>query len=354
MQVEDEGEDGIAVEEPADAPAEAACGPAAIRRFARLLPNQPGVYRMLDRKGDALYVGKARNLKARVAAYTRTGGHTNRIAAMIALTASMEFVTTATRGGGAASRGQSHQEAEAALQRHAARRQVVSLYSRSRATIPVRKLAKHRGARSRPGRYFGPFASAGAVNRTHQCAAEGLPAALLLRQRVREPHPPVPALSDQALLGAMHRRDLPGRITRSWSQEAEAFLGGRSQLVKAELAEAMEQAAERLDFEQAARYRDRISALSFVTAQQGINPERIEEADVFGLAQEGGQFASRCSSSAPARTGATGPIFRVPTAALEAGEVLGAFLAQFYDDKPAPQLILLSHEVANAPSSPRP
>ena len=165
MQVEDEGEDGIAVEEPADAPAEAACGPAAIRRFARLLPNQPGVYRMLDRKGDALYVGKARNLKARVAAYTRTGGHTNRIAAMIALTASMEFVTTAT-------------EAEALLLEA---NLIKKLKPRFNVTLrddksfpyilvardhPVPKLAKHRGARSLPGRYFGPFASAGAVNRT--------------------------------------------------------------------------------------------------------------------------------------------------------------------------------------------
>ena len=140
-----------------------------------------------------------------------------------------------------------------------------------------------------PGGYFGPFASAGAVNRTINALQKAFLRPLLLRQRVREPHPAVPALSDQALLGALHRRDLAGSDHATWSQEAEAFLGGRSQLVKAELAEAMEQAAERLDFEQAARYRDRISAMSFVTAQQGINPEAIEEADVFGLAQEGGQ-----------------------------------------------------------------
>src|SRR5690349_24401711 len=165
MQVEDERDDVIAVDEPAAAGEEQACGPAVIRRFARLLPNQPGVYRMLDRKGDALYVGKARNLKARVAAYTRLGGHNNRIAAMIALTASMEFVTTAT-------------EAEALLLEA---NLIKKLKPRFNVTLrddksfpyiliardhPVPKILKHRGARNRQGDYFGPFASAGAVGRT--------------------------------------------------------------------------------------------------------------------------------------------------------------------------------------------
>jgi excinuclease ABC subunit C len=344
MQVEDEREDVIAIDEPSPAGEEQACGPAVIRRFARLLPNQPGVYRMLDRKGDALYVGKARNLKARVSAYTRLGGHNNRIAAMIALTASMEFLTTAT-------------EAEALLLEA---NLIKKLKPRFNVTLrddksfpyiliardhPVPKLAKHRGARSLPGRYFGPFASAGAVNRT----INALQKAFLIR-----------SCSDSVfenrtrpcLLYQIKRCSAPCTGEISWEdhailvEEAEAFLGGRSQLVKAELAEAMEQAAERLDFEQAARYRDRISAMSFVTAQQGINPEGIEEADVFGLAEEGGQFAIQVFFFRSGQNWGNRAYFPRADRTLEAGEVLGAFLAQFYDDKPAPHLILLSHEAA--------
>ena len=343
MLPEDETDD-IAIDEPDEAAEAQACGPAVIRRFARLLPNQPGVYRMLDRKGDALYVGKARNLKARVASYTRLGGHTNRIAAMIAVTASMEFVTTAT-------------EAEALLLEA---NLIKKLKPRFNVTLrddksfpyiliardhPVPKLAKHRGARSLPGRYFGPFASAGAVNRT----INALQKAFLVR-----------SCSDSVfenrtrpcLLYQIKRCSAPCTGEISWEdheilvQEAEAFLGGRSQLVKAELAEAMEQASERLDFEQAARYRDRISAMSFVTAQQGINPEGIEEADVFGLAQEGGQFAIQVFFFRSGQNWGNRAYFPRADKTLEPGEVLGSFLAQFYDDKPAPHLILLSHEAA--------
>jgi excinuclease ABC subunit C len=343
MLPEDETDD-IAVDEPDEAAEASACGPVVIRRFARLLPNQPGVYRMLDRKSDALYVGKARNLKARVASYTRLGGHTSRIAAMIALTASMEFVTTAT-------------EAEALLLEA---NLIKKLKPRFNVTLrddksfpyiliardhPVPKLAKHRGARSLPGRYFGPFASAGAVNRT----INALQKAFLVR-----------SCSDSVfenrtrpcLLYQIKRCSAPCTGEISWEdheilvQEAEAFLGGRSQLVKAELAEAMEQASERLDFEQAARYRDRISAMSFVTAQQGINPEGIEEADVFGLAQEGGQFAIQVFFFRSGQNWGNRAYFPRADKTLEPGEVLGSFLAQFYDDKPAPHLILLSHEAA--------
>ena len=336
--------DYIVIDEPAEAAEAPAAGPVVIRRFARLLPNQPGVYRMLDRKGDALYVGKARNLKARVASYTRLGGHTNRIAAMIALTATMEFVITAT-------------EAEALLLEA---NLIKKLKPRFNVTLrddksfpyiliardhPVPKLAKHRGARSLPGRYFGPFASAGAVNRT----INALQKAFLVR-----------SCSDSVfenrtrpcLLYQIKRCSAPCTGEISWEdhailvQEAEAFLGGRSQLVKAELAEAMEQASERLDFEQAARYRDRIAAMSFVTAQQGINPEGIDEADVFGLAQEGGQFGIQVFFFRSGQNWGNRAYFPRADKTLEPGEVLGSFLAQFYDDKPAPQLILLSHEAA--------
>ena len=192
---------------------------------------------MFDAKGDVIYVGKARSLKNRVASYTRLGGHTNRIAAMIALTASMEFVTTET-------------EAEALLLEA---NLIKKLRPRFNVTLrddksfpyiliakdhPVAQIAKHRGARSRKGSYFGPFASAGAVNRT----INALQKAFLLRSctdsvfenRTR----PVPALSDQALLGALHRRDRAARLMTNWCSEAEAFLGGKSQTVKAELAQA--------------------------------------------------------------------------------------------------------------------
>ena len=179
----------------------------------KTLPQTPGVYRMLDAAGDVIYVGKARSLKARVSNYVRLGGHTNRIARMILATATMEFVTVGT-------------EAEALLleanliKRFRPRFNVLMRDDKSFPYIliardhPAPAVMKHRGARNRKGEYFGPFASAGAVNRTVNMLQRAFLLQILLRQRLREPHAAVPALSDQALLGAVHRRDRPRRLRR--------------------------------------------------------------------------------------------------------------------------------------------
>lgn len=318
-------------------------GPHVIRAHMKTLPNRPGVYRMFDAKGDVLYVGKARSLKNRVASYIRLGGHTNRIAAMISLTANMEFVTTETEA-----------EAlllEANLIKKLRPRFNVSLrddksfpYILIRKDHPVTQIVKHRGARSHKGSYFGPFASAGAVNRT----INALQKAFLLRScsdSVYENR------TRPCLLFQIKRCSAPctGEIELpaygELVNEAEAFLNGKSKTVKAELAQLMEQASEKLDFESAARYRDRIQAMSFVTSEQGINPQGIEEADVFGLAQEGGQICIQVFFFRAGQNWGNRPYFPRADKSLPAAEVLGAFLAQFYDDKPIPPLILLSHEI---------
>ena len=313
-----------------------------IRDFVTRLPGKPGVYRMFDAKGDVIYVGKARNLKSRVSNYTRLGGHSNRIATMISLTVNMEFVTTTT-------------EAEALLLEANLIKKLKPRYNvilRDDKSFPyiliakdhaVAQLTKHRGARNRRGNYYGPFASAGAVNRS----INTLQKAFLLRscnESVYENR------TRPCLLYQIKRCSAPcvnyigpdayGELVA----EAEAFLDGKSQAVKAELAKQMEEAAEKLDFETAARYRDRIQAMSFVTAQQGINPQSVDEADVFGLAQEGGQTCIQVFFFRSGQNWGTRAYFPRADRSHEPPEILGAFLAQFYDDKPIPKLVLLSHE----------
>ena len=318
-------------------------GPHVIRAHLKTLPNRPGVYRMFDAKGDVLYVGKARSLKNRVASYIRLGGHTNRIAAMISLTANMEFVTTETEA-----------EAlllEANLIKKLRPRFNVSLrddksfpYILIRKDHPVTQIVKHRGTRSHKGSYFGPFASAGAVNRT----INALQKAFLLRScsdSVYENR------TRPCLLYQIKRCSAPctGEIElpayHELVKEAEAFLNGKSKTVKADLARLMEEASEKLDFESAARYRDRIQAMSFVTSEQGINPQGVDEADVFGLAQEGGQTCIQVFFFRAGQNWGNRPYFPRADKSLPVAEVLGSFLAQFYDDKPIPPLILLSHEI---------
>jgi excinuclease ABC subunit C len=318
-------------------------GPHVIRKHLKTLPNKPGVYRMFDGKGDVIYVGKARSLKNRVANYTRFGGHTNRIAAMIALTTGMEFVTTET-------------EAEALLleanliKKFKPRFNVTLRDDKSfpyiliRKDHPIAQIAKHRGARSHKGSYFGPFASAGAVNRT----INALQKAFLLRSCTDSVYE---NRTRPCLLHQIKRCSAPctgvidpesyGELVR----EAEAFLAGKSKTVKAELAKVMEEASARLDFEQAARYRDRIQAMSFVTAEHGINPQTVNEADVFGLAQEGGHTCIQVFFFRAGQNWGNRPYFPRADKSLAAAEILNAFLAQFYDDKPIPPLILLSHEI---------
>ncbi|WP_417768257.1 excinuclease ABC subunit UvrC [Stappia sp.] len=352
----DEGENGLSGEDgeaeqppvPAFESAPTPLGPDArgadvIAHFVRRLPLGPGVYRMLDGEGNVLYVGKARSLKKRVTSYTRLQGQSNRILRMIMATASMEFVTTGT-------------ETEALLleanliKRLRPRFNVLLRDDKSFPYILVTgdheapALVKHRGSRRRKGSYFGPFASAGAVNRT----INALQKAFLLRNcsdsyyanRSR------PCLLYQIkrcagpCTGEIAPDDYGGLVA-----EAKAFLSGRSQIVKKELASQMEQASETLDFERAAVYRDRLAALSHVQSHQGINPQTVEEADVFAIHQEGGQT---CIQVFFFRTGQNwGNHAQFPRAdkSLGEAEVLESFLAQFYDDKPTPRLVLLSHEI---------
>ena len=319
-------------------------GPDVIRDFVTRLPSKPGVYRMYDAKGDVIYVGKARNLKNRVSNYTRPTGHTNRIAAMISLTAHMEFVTTGS-------------EAEALLleanliKKMRPRYNVILRDDKSFPYIliardhPTAQLAKHRGARNRKGKYYGPFASAGSVNR----AINTLQKAFLLRTCTDSIYE---NRTRPCLLYQIKRCSAPcvGLIApepyEELVREAEAFLGGKSQAVKADLAKAMEEAAERLDFEQAARLRDRIQAMSFVTQTQGINPQTVEEADVFGMVQEGGQTSIQVFFFRSGQNWGNRGYFPRADKSVELPELLASFLAQFYDDKPVPGLILLSHDIA--------
>jgi excinuclease ABC subunit C len=314
-----------------------------IRDFVTRLPARPGVYRMYDAKGDVIYVGKARNLKNRVSNYTRPWGHTNRIAAMISLTVNMEFVTTAT-------------EAEALLleanliKRLKPRFNVVLRDDKSFPYILIAKdhdvaqLVKHRGARNRKGSYYGPFASAGAVNR----AINTLQKAFLIRTCTDSTYA---NRTRPCLLYQIKRCSAPcvNYIAQepydALVKDAEAFLGGKSQAVKADLARQMEEAAGALDFERAALCRDRIQAMSFVTQTQGINPQSVEEADVFGLAQEGGQTCIQVFFFRSFQNWGNRAYYPKADRSHEAAEILSSFLAQFYDDKPVPDLVLLSHEI---------
>jgi excinuclease ABC subunit C len=320
-----------------------AAGRAAIMRYAKLAPSSAGVYRMSEANGDVLYVGKAKNIRKRVLSYARPTGYDPRIERMIAATAALEFVSTAT-------------ETEALLleanliKRLRPRFNVLLRDDKSFPYILITsdhwapQILKHRGARGRAGHYFGPFAAAWAVNRT----ITALQRAFLLR-----------SCSD----GFFESRTRPcllfqikrcsGPCTREIEfaeygklvAEANAFLSGKSRAVKEELAAEMEKASTALDFERAAIYRDRLAALSAVQAHQGINPRSVEEADVFAVHQEGG---FNCVEVFFFRTGqnwGNRAYFPKADRALSAGEVLGAFLAQFYDDKPCPRLVLISHAI---------
>jgi len=314
-----------------------------IRDFVTRLPSRPGVYRMFDEKGDCLYVGKARNLKNRVSNYARGQGHNNRIALMISQTRNMEFVVTAS-------------EAEALLleanliKKLKPKFNVILRDDKSFPYILIAKehafaqLAKHRGARNTKGSYYGPFASAGAVN----SAINTLQKAFLLRS------------CNDSVFANRTRPCLLYQIKRCSApcvdyidkpaydvlvKNAEDFLSGKSVAVKAEMAERMQAAAEAMEFETAALLRDRIQAMSFVTQTQGINPQGIEEADVFGLAHEGGQFCIQVFFIRSGQNWGTRAYFPRADKSNTDAEVLASFISQFYDDKPIPAQIMLSHEV---------
>ncbi|MBV9262519.1 MAG: excinuclease ABC subunit C, partial [Pseudolabrys sp.] len=319
-----------------------AAGRAAIARFGKLAPSKPGVYRMIDAKGDVLYVGKAKNIRKRVTAYTRVGAHDSRITRMIAATVTMEFVTTAT-------------ETEALLleanliKRLRPRFNVLLRDDKSFPYILITsdhwapQILKHRGARSRKGSYYGPFASVWAVNRT----INALQRAFLLRScsdsffesRTR------PCLLHQIKrCSAPCTQEIDFAGYQTLVREANEFLSGKSQAVKDELAAEMEQAANAEQFERAAIYRDRLAALSAVVSHQGINPRGVEEADVFAAHQEGGYTCIEVFFFRTGQNWGNRAYFPKADRVLAAGEVLSAFIAQFYDDKPPPRLILVSHD----------
>ena len=348
--LDDEIEDEVVVAEEETPEIEATpqrlqSGMAVIRAFWETLPGSPGVYRMLNGDGEVLYVGKARNLKARVSAYARGDAPNNRIARMIAETAAMEFVTTTT-------------ETEALLLETNLIKQLKPRYNvlmRDDKSFPfilitgdhtAPQILKHRGARNRKGSYFGPFASAQAVNRT----LNALQRAFLLRtcadsyyeNRSR------PCLLHQIkrcaapCTGEISLKDYAGLV-----DEAQAFLSGKSGTIREKLGAEMMAAADDLDFERAARLRDRLAGLSAVQASQDINPAGVEEADVFAIHAEAGQFCIEVFFFRTGQNWGNRAFFPRADRTLEPGEVLDSFLGQFYDERPAPRLVMLSEEVEN-------
>ncbi|KRE16171.1 excinuclease ABC subunit C [Bosea sp. Root483D1] len=328
------------------APSALKAGIEIIADFAKHLPNRPGVYRMFDRAGEVLYVGKAKSLKNRVTAYARGMAHTNAVARMIAETANMEFVTTGT-------------ETEALLLESNLIKQLRPRYNvllrddKSFPYIflsgdhPAPQIAKHRGSRQRKGDYFGPFASVWAVERT----IDALQKAFLLR-----------SCSDSyyenrtrpCLLFQIKRCSGPctGEIShgdyQGLADQARDFLSGRSSAVKELLSKRMQAAAEELEFEKAARYRDRLAALSAVQAGQDINTQGVEEADVFAIDEQAGQFCVEIFFFRNKQNWGNRALFPRADKSLTPAEVLASVVTQFYDDKPPPRLVLLSHELAEA------
>ena len=318
-----------------------------IAAYLKTLPDAPGVYRMLNAANDVLYVGKAKNVKKRLSSYARANApQPARILRMIAATASVEIVSTTT-------------ETEALLLEANLIKQLRPRFNvqlRDDKSFPyilitgdhwAPQILKHRGAQSRPGRYFGPFASAGAVNRT----ITALQRAFLIRSctdgffesRTR------PCLLYQIRRCAgpcTGEIDFPGYT--ELVREATDFLSSRSDAVKQQLAGEMERASSELEFETAALYRDRLAALSAIQSQQGINPRTVEEADVFAIHQEGGYSCVEVFFFRTGQNWGNRAYFPRAEKSFTPEEVLSSFLAQFYDDKPPPRLVLLSHAIEEA------
>ena len=319
-------------------------GAEVIGRHARTAPAGPGVYRMFDASGEVLYVGKARHLKKRVLSYARGAGHNNRIARMIADTANMEFVTTAT-------------EIEALLleanliKRLKPRYNVVLRDDKSFPFIliardhSVPQILKHRGARNRKGEYFGPFASAGAVGRT----INTLQRAFLLRSCSDAYYD---SRTRPCLLFQIKRCSAPctGEISPgdygALVDEALRFLTGESDEVKLRLRVLMDEAALRQDYERAASFRDRLTALSHIQSRQGINPKSVREADVFAAHQDAGQTCVQVFFFRNGNNWGNRAYFPRADRSVPVDEVLESFVAQFYDDKQPPKRVLLSHDIA--------
>ncbi len=314
-----------------------------IRKFLKTLPTSPGVYRMIDANDQILYVGKAKNLKNRVTSYTKSNGQSNRILRMVSLTNAMEFVST-------------HTEVEALLLEANLIKKLKPRYNiilRDDKSFPYilitgdhewAQITKHRGSRSRKGEYFGPFASAGAVNET-----------LATFQRLF----PLRSCSDSdfqtrtrpCLQYQIKRCSAPcvGRISHEdydiVVEEARSFLSGKSHTIQQKLADKMQQASDALDFEQAAVLRDRLKAMAHIQSKQTINLTNVDEVDVIAAHQEGGQT---CVQAFFIRSGQNlGNRAHYPAHNKDASpaDVLSAFIGQFYDSRPAPKNIWVSHEL---------
>ena len=319
-------------------------GRAAIARAVKHAPSSPGVYRMIDANSEVLYVGKAKNIKKRVTNYARPTAYNARIARMIAGTVTLEFVTTKT-------------ETEALLleanliKRLRPRFNVLLRDDKSFPYILITsdhwapQILKHRGARTRRGHYYGPFANAGAVNRT----INALERAFLLRSCSDSYFE---ARTRPCLLHQIKRCSAPctGEVDfngyAALVREANDFLSGRSRAVQKELATEMDKASANMDFERAAIYRDRLAAFSAIQSHQGINPRTLEEADVFAVHQAGGYTCVEVFFFRTGQNWGNRAYFPKADRALGPDEILNAFLAQFYDDKPSPRCILVSHEFA--------
>ncbi len=316
-----------------------------IAGYLKTLDASPGVYRMLDAKNAVLYVGKARNLRARVSNYARPTGHSGRIARMIRETASMMFLTTRT-------------ETEALLLEQNLIKQLKPRYNvllRDDKSFPnilvtdhaFPMIKKHRGAKKEKGSYYGPFASAGAVNR----ALAQLQRVFLLRN------------CSDAMFESRTRPCLQYQIKRCTApcvgkiseaeygesvRDAERYLSGRSTEIQAKLAQDMARASEALEFEKAAALRDRIKALTQVQTAQGINPRNTAEADVIALHLEKGQACVQVFFIRANQNWGNRDFYPRVGEGIEAAEVLEAFIGQFYDGKEPPRLLLLSNPIDNA------
>jgi excinuclease ABC subunit C len=311
-----------------------------IQSYLKTLDGSPGVYRMLDEKGAVLYVGKARNLTARVSSYARATGHSPRIARMIRDTATMMFLTTRT-------------ETEALLLEQNLIKQLKPRYNvllrddKSFPNILLSKehafpqIKKHRGAKKEKGEYFGPFASAGAVNRTlnqlqkvfllRNCSDstfESRTRPCLLYQIKRCAGPCVGLISDDAYAGLV--------------KDAQKFLQGRSTQVQETLAAEMQKASEAMEFERAAALRDRLRALTFVQGSQSVNPTGVAEADVIALHVEGGQACVQVFFIRANQNWGNRDYYPRTGAGADEREIMQAFIGQFYDTKDPPRQILLS------------
>ena len=325
--------------------AETATGHTVVKGYLTSLSDRPGVYRMLDAQGAVLYVGKARSLRKRVASYAKPTGHSARIGRMITATASMMFLTTET-------------ETEALLLEQNLIKQLKPRYNvllRDDKSFPnilvsevtdFPQIKKHRGAKKERGRYFGPFASAGAVNRT----LNQLQKAFLLRNCSD-------AMFDgrtrPCLLYQIKRCSAPcvGKIEapdyQALVDDATRFLQGKSTHVQEQLAVEMQTASQAMEFERAAALRDRIRALTQVQSSQGINPEGVGEADVIALHQEGGQACVQVFFIRAHQNWGNRAYFPRIAAGTDNPEILEAFMAQFYSTKEPPRLILASHQIDN-------